>query len=100
MAHCPVEECSEVKEVKASLRRWGTAIVTSVLVVGGIFFVTWARASRVPNMELYSEENRERLISLEAQFNHIIKNTEEIKEVIKQYHKPQYVVPEVSHNKI
>jgi hypothetical protein len=84
-ASCPVEECSEVKEVKASLRRWSSLIIVVVLTVGGAALYTWANARRIPDIEAQIKQDHDKLIIQGVNQVNILKNTEDIKLLIQAH---------------
>jgi chaperonin cofactor prefoldin len=80
MSNCPVEEeCTEVKEIKALLRRWGGIIIIVMLAIGGPSIYTWAKAMIVPELKTDVKSHEKRLTVLEIQYKNIDEKLDEIK---------------------
>ena len=89
MAHCTTDEggCTEVKDIKAYIRRLGYIFLTVALAIGGGALYTWANSLKVPDLVEDSQNHNDRIIVLEVTQKQILKNTEEIKEMIEDQNK-------------
>lgn len=84
MTNCPVEECTDVKEIKASLRRWGGIIVLILLAIGGPSLYTWAKSLAIDDLKKDSKAHERRLIVIEVQYENIDAKLEDIMELLRK----------------